>query len=87
MVNGQALVDGNKRLEWLTTAVFLEINRVAISRADNDEVYELVIDVAAVNPTVEEIALRLRQLITQPKTCVRADIREHHYSPSDAEVC
>jgi hypothetical protein len=28
-----ALVDGNKRLAWLATAVFLEINGVEISRA------------------------------------------------------
>ena len=63
IVNNHALVDGNKRLGWLSTAVFLEINGVAISSADNDAVYDLVIRVAADNPSVEEISARLRQLI------------------------
>lgn len=65
VVNNHALVDGNKRLGWLTTAVFLEINDVEISRASNDDVYNLVIDVAAGDPIVDEIAQRLRQLATQ----------------------
>ena len=63
IVNNHALVDGNKRLGWLSTAVFLEINGVAISSADNDAVYDLVIRIAADNPSVEEISARLRQLI------------------------
>jgi death-on-curing protein len=64
IVNNHALVDGNKRLGWLATAVFLEINGIEISRASNDDVYDLVIDVAASQPTVEAIAERLRQLAT-----------------------
>lgn len=64
IVKNHALVDGNKRLGWLATAVFLEINGVEISRASNDDVYELVIDVAAGQPTVDTIAERLRQLAT-----------------------
>ena len=32
IVKNHALVDGNERLGWLTTAVFLEINHVEISR-------------------------------------------------------
>ncbi len=47
-----------------TTSVFLEINGVEISRAGNDDVYDLVIDVAAGKPTVDAIAERLRQLAT-----------------------
>ena len=62
IVKNHALVDGNKRLGWLATAVFLEINGVEISRASNDDVYDLVIDVAAGQPTVDTIAERLRQL-------------------------
>lgn len=62
IVKNDALVDGNKRLGWLATAVFLEINGVKISKASNDDVYDLVIDVAASNPTIEAIAERLRQL-------------------------
>ena len=64
IVKNHALVDGNKRLGWLSTAVFLEINGVEISHASNDDVYDLVIDVAAGQPTVDMIADRLRQLAT-----------------------
>jgi death-on-curing protein len=64
IVKNHALVDGNKRLGWLATAVFLEINGVEISRASNDDVYDLVIDVAAGQPTVDAIAERLRRLAT-----------------------
>jgi death on curing protein len=64
IVKNHALVDGNKRLGWLATAVFLEINGVEISRASNDDVYDLVIDVAAGQPTVDAIAERLRQFAT-----------------------
>ncbi len=63
-VKNHALVDGNKRLGWLATAVFLELNGVAISRANNEDVYTLVIDVAAGQPSVDDIAQRLRDLIT-----------------------
>ena len=62
IVKNHALVDGNKRLGWLATAVFLEINGFEISRASNDDVYDLVIDVAAGQPTVDTVAERLRQL-------------------------
>ena len=62
IVRNHALVDGNKRLGWLATAVFLEINGVEISNASNDDVYDLVIEVAAGQPTIEAIANRLRQL-------------------------
>ena len=62
IVQNHALVDGNKRLGWLATAVFLEINGVKISKASNDDVYDLVVEVAAGQPTIEAIAERLRQL-------------------------
>ncbi len=61
IVTNHALIDGNKRLGWLCTAVFLEINGVEISRADNDDVYDLVIDVAAGQPTLEAIAEQLQR--------------------------
>lgn len=64
IVKNPALVDGNKRLGWLTTAVFLEINGIQISRASNDDVYDLVINVAAGQPSIDAIADRLRQLVT-----------------------
>jgi len=63
VVKNHALVDGNKRLGWLATAVFLEINGVEISNAENDAVYELVVEVAAAQPSVDEIAHRLRALV------------------------
>jgi death on curing protein len=63
IVKNHALVDGNKRLGWLSTAVFLEINHIEISRANNEHVYDLVIDVAAANPSIDDIAQRLRELI------------------------
>jgi death on curing protein len=64
IVENHALVDGNKRLGWLATAVFLEINGIEISHAGNDDVYDLVMDVAAGQPAVDTIAERLRQLAT-----------------------
>jgi death on curing protein len=64
IVKNHALVDGNKRLGWLATAVFLEINGIEISKASNDDAYDLVIAVAGGQPSVDEIALRLRGLIT-----------------------
>ena len=62
IVSNHALVDGNKRLGWLATAVFLEINGVTISRASNDEVYALVIQVASGSTTVARIADQLAEL-------------------------
>ena len=62
IVKNHALVDGNKRLGWFATAVFLELNGVEFSRASNDGVYDVVIGVAAGAPTIATIAERLRQL-------------------------
>ena len=63
IVINHGLVDGNKRLGWLATAVFLELNDVKASRANNDDVYELVIWVASHNPGLDEIAAGLRRII------------------------
>jgi len=59
VVNNHALVDGNKRLGWLATATFLELNGASVAGADNDGVYDLVIDVATNDPSLDEIAGRL----------------------------
>lgn len=64
VVNNHALVDGNKRLGWLATAVFLELNGVRASRAGNDDVYDLVMRVAATNPDLHDIAAELRRITT-----------------------
>ena len=63
IVNNDALVDGNKRLGWLATAVFLELNGIKASRASNIDVYELVIWIASSNPGLADITTRLRNLI------------------------
>ncbi|MDP2290110.1 MAG: type II toxin-antitoxin system death-on-curing family toxin [Actinomycetota bacterium] len=64
IVNNHALIDGNKRLGWLATAVFLEINGIAVTHVSNDEVYDFVIDVAATNPPFKQIAATLHALVT-----------------------
>ena len=65
VVNNHALIDGNKRLGWLATAVFLELNGASVTAAPNDDVYELVMRVAAEEISVEETADLLREL-SQP---------------------
>jgi death-on-curing protein len=61
LVRNHALVDGNKRLGWAATAVFLGINGHRVSATD-DEVVDLVVAVAAGELSdVPEIADRLRK--------------------------
>ena len=67
IVNDHALVDGNTRLGWLATAVFLELNGASVARASNDGVFELVMDVATTRASVEATAAALREL-RQPRT-------------------
>lgn len=45
LVNNHSLVDGNKRLGWLATVVFLDINGMWVEAPD-DDAYNLVIGVA-----------------------------------------
>lgn len=63
IVKNHPLIDGNKRLGWLATAVFLELNGSSVLEATNDNVYELVISIAAGQLDVPEIAVRLRGLV------------------------
>jgi len=63
IVGNHALIDGNKRLGWLATAVFLELNDHSVLAASNDAVYDLVINVAANQPDLDEIAAALEGLI------------------------
>ena len=58
IVRNHALVDGNKRLGWLSTVVFLDLNGQPVE-LDDDEAYELVIDVAEGRLDVDQIADRL----------------------------
>lgn len=62
IVSDHALIDGNKRLGWLATAVFLEINGASVATAANDEVYGLVMTIASSKSNIEEIADHLQRL-------------------------
>ena len=64
VVNDHPLIDGNKRLGWLSAAVFLEINGCAVTDIPNDLVYELVMRVAGADIEVDEIASLLRELLS-----------------------
>lgn len=59
LAKSHPLVDGNKRLAWLSTLVFLDLNdhRTAL---DDDAAFALVWEVAGAHLTVEEIAARLQ---------------------------
>ena len=70
IVGNHALIDGNKRLGWLATAVFLELNDHSVVAAGNGAVYELVMNVAANQPDIAEIASALEGLV-DPKPPVR----------------
>lgn len=63
IVANHPLVDGNKRLGWLATAVFLVINGVDAAAAGNDDVYDLVIAVAEGLDDVADIAARLHRIV------------------------
>ena len=62
LVINHALIDGNKRLGWLATAVFLEINNFSVAHVSNDDVYELVMYIASSNPPLTDIVQRLRTM-------------------------
>ncbi|MGY1451948.1 type II toxin-antitoxin system death-on-curing family toxin [Streptomyces sp. SS8] len=47
LVSNHPLVDGNKRLAWMCTAVFLDMNGVDMADIDQDRAYDLVVDIAA----------------------------------------
>lgn len=58
------LVDGNKRLAWLATVVFLDLNGADVTLTD-EEAFTLVMEVASgALRDVADIAVRLR---TQPR--------------------
>jgi death-on-curing protein len=59
IARNHALVDGNKRLAWLATVVFLDLNGESSDLSDG-EAFELVMDVAKGSVEVEAIAARLR---------------------------
>jgi death on curing protein len=63
IVKNHALVDGNKRLGWLATAVLLELNGIEAVRSTNDDVYDLVVNVAAGHDSIDRIATVLRDVV------------------------
>lgn len=65
IVNNHSLVDGNKRLGWLATAVFLELNGFSASKIPNEDVYDLVIWIASTNQSLEDITTRLSRLLAR----------------------
>lgn len=58
VVRNHALADGNKRLAWLATVVFCELNGLTIS-LDDDQAFTLVMSAAAGDLDVNEVAERL----------------------------
>lgn len=63
IVKNHALVDGNKRLGWLATAVLLELNGIEAVRSTNDDAYDLVVNVAAGHDPIDRIATALRDVV------------------------
>ena len=68
IVSNHALVDGNKRLGWLATAVVLNLNGAPVELARNDDVYDLVIGAAGGEANVATIAAHLQQIIEEPQS-------------------
>lgn len=59
LARNHALVDGNKRLAWQATAVFLWLNGYDVTATD-DELFDLVVSVADGSlPDVQKIGERL----------------------------
>ena len=58
LARNHALVDGNERLAWLATVVFLDLNGKDVVLSD-DEAFALVMDVAAGAVELTEIVERL----------------------------
>jgi death-on-curing protein len=59
LTKNHALIDGDKILAWLCTAVFCDLNGLAPDLND-DEAFQLVWDVASSQMAVSEIAERLK---------------------------
>ena len=59
LAGNHCLIDGNKRLAWLATVVFLDLNGRSTG-LDDDEAFELVMAVASGRSNIPELAVRLR---------------------------
>lgn len=60
LARNNALFDGNKRLAWLATNVFLELNKAAVRFSDN-ETFSMLREVAQGYITTQELAQRIGQ--------------------------
>lgn len=58
LVGNHALVDGNKRLGWLSLVVFHGLNGIDLDALD-DDAYDLVIAAASGTATYQEVPARL----------------------------
>ena len=66
LARNHSLVDGNKRLAWLATYVFLAKNGIA-PEAEDDPAYDLVVGVASgAIDDVEKIAAVLASFVAEP---------------------
>ncbi|GGZ75123.1 type II toxin-antitoxin system death-on-curing family toxin [Streptomyces bluensis] len=54
------LVDGNKRMAWMCTVVFLDFNGTEMLEVDQEEAYKLVMEVAGGD--LEDVGLIARRL-------------------------
>lgn len=63
IVRNHPLVDGNKRLGWLSVVVFCGLNGVDVDAPD-DSVYDLVVAVAAGELGWAEVARRLEPMLS-----------------------
>ena len=59
ILRNHALVDGNKRLGWLSLIVMLDLNGCEITVSD-DEAYEAVISLATGQESYREFAAKVR---------------------------
>jgi death-on-curing protein len=64
IVKGHPLVDGNKRLGWTATGVFLHLNGVDVAVISDDDVVSFVEGVAAGNDDPATIAEDLGRLLS-----------------------
>lgn len=55
LVRNHPLVDGNKRLAWTMTVVFLGFNDVELTRPTDDDVYTFVVAAAAGEQALPDI--------------------------------
>lgn len=65
LVGNHALVDGNKRIGWLATLVFYDINGTRLEVPD-DDAYDLVIAVASSQIDYPAVAQQLTRWRTSP---------------------